>query len=183
MALASGKYHTRSIEMATYDADEKNFIAVGRFTDVQLIPSFRFNGDYREAGVLHDLEIHLLIAKEGLAVEDLEVFIHAVPHRDCLKMEQSLKPVIGVRIERGFLRTVRERVGGVAGCTHLIHLLSTLSQALMQGYWMIRDCDDFSAEEERSLRAESMARFMKDSCYAWREDGESYKQLVELFRR
>jgi hypothetical protein len=81
--------------------------------------------------------IHVLIKTPDLIIEDIEVFINTVPNEDCRKLEHSMDAVIGLSVSRGFTEKVKALAGGKAGCTHLVHLLTTMAPAILQGYWAL----------------------------------------------
>lgn len=180
ISRAGERFHGRIIEMNIYNVDSELFIVTGRLTDARCRDSISFTGETKNKGSLHDLEIHLLVAKKGLVIEDIETMIHTVPRPDCWTMDKSLDPVIGLAVKKGFSREVKNLIGGKKGCTHLIHLLNAMSSALVQGYWAIMDIETEDIEA-KILRAKTTASFIKDTCYTWREEGVSYKHLKQQF--
>lgn len=183
LKLAGEAAHKRNIEVATYTADENHLVTEGRLTDVRLKDYYKFTGEVVDAGTLHDLRLILLIKIPELIIEDLEVIIETVPRADCQLMNKSLEPVIGMAIGSGFSSKVRELAGGVAGCTHLVHLLTTMAPAVMQGYWayLYQQKPDISKAKD-GKKAGAMGRGLKNSCYAWREDGDAYQKMVKLMK-
>jgi len=181
--MAGESAHKRNIEVTTYTADECHLVTEGRLTDVRLKDYYKFTGEVVDAGTLHDLRLILLIKIPELIIEDLEVIIETVPRNDCLMIGKSLDPVIGMAIRGGFSAKVRELAGGTAGCTHLLHLLTTMAPAVMQGYWahLYQQKPDVSKSKD-GKKAGVMSRGLKNSCYTWREDGESYQKLVKLLK-
>ncbi len=179
--MAGDKYHSRTIDMHIYNADSGLFVVTGRFLDVRLKDSRSFTDEIKHAGPLHDLEIHLLVRKDGLVIEDIEVFLNTIPRDDCRFVGHVLDEVVGLSVKGGFSKEVRRIGGGNTGCTHLVHLLSTMASALVQGYWAIQD-DEVTGADKKMERAARTAKFIKDSCYTWREDGETYRKLKSLSR-
>ncbi len=175
--------HKRSIEVTTYTSDESHLITEGRLTDVRLKDYYKFTGDKVDAGTLHDLRLILLIKIPELIIEDLEVIIETVPRSDCLLIADSLKPVIGLAIRGGFSTKVRELAGGVSGCTHLVHLLTTMAPAIMQGFWayLYQQKPDMKKIEE-GKKSGIMSRGLKNSCFTWREEGEAYQKMINLIK-
>ncbi len=164
--------------MATFAVDETHILATGRLEDVRLLPTFRVTGEGRAAGPLHDLSVHILVRTPDLVIEDVEVSIDTVPRPDCRGLEHSLDGVRGLSITGGFSSKVREAAGGRKGCTHLVHLLTTMASSVMQGHWALLDRKPSEPDEAARKRAASSAKFLKDSCYAWREEGDAYRTLV-----
>lgn len=166
--------------METYETEDGRILATGRIKDVRLLPSYRITGEGRPAGTLHDLSVHLLIGTPDLVIEDVEVSIDTVPRPDCHGLEHSLDGLKGMAIAGGFTSKVREAAGGKTGCTHLVHLVVTMASSIMQGHWALLDRNPFVPDEATRRRAASSAKFLKDSCFAWREEGDAYRGLVSL---
>ena len=178
-ALAKERNHARTIETVNYSVDATHMLSVGRLRDLRDFPSFGFTENPHPAGPMHDLEIFVLLRTPDLLIEDIEVAIHKVPRDDCLTLAHSLDAVVGISVSRGFTDKVKSLAGGKRGCTHLVHLLSTMAPAILQGYWAMRDREEAPSPEAGRRRAESSARYLKDSCYTWREDGEAFQELLE----
>ncbi len=180
--LALDCAHQRRIEMSTYPVDETHILSRGRFIEERIKPYYKITGERVESGPLHNLEILLLVKIPDLIIEDVEVITGTLPREDCYKVIHSLDPVKGLSIKKGFSSKVRELVGGVKGCTHLTHLLCTMAPAVMQGYWAISSQKKSEKSEENKKRAGNMWDVLKNSCYAWREDGEIFRKMAALFK-
>ena len=176
--LSGETYHQRDLSFTITDVDDNHFVAAGELCDRRPKTTYRFTGKARPTGVMHNMELFLLIRKDGLIIEDLEVIIHSVPLADCHKVNASLEPIKGLAIKGGFSKEVRSRVGSTNGCTHLNHLLSVMAPAIMQGYWAIRDKQPRSGPEENSKQVAKTATYIKNSCFAWRAEGDAYHELL-----
>ena len=183
LKLAEDCAHRRSIEVATYPAGDDHIITHGRLTDVRLKDYYKFTGEKVDSGTLHDLEIILLMKTPRLIIEDIEIIIKTVPREDCLLMEKSLNPIIGMAVTGGFSSKVREIAGGKSGCTHLVHLVTTMAPAIMQGFWayVFQKTPDMS-KTKRSSGSNSLSLGLKDSCFAWREEGVAWQKLAQLMK-
>jgi hypothetical protein len=181
LKLAEDCAHRRSIEMATYPAGDNHIVTHGHLTDIRLKDYYKFTGERVDSGTLHDLEIVLLLKTPRLIIEDIEVIIKTVPRADCLLMEKSLNAIIGMAVTGGFSAKAREITGGKIGCTHLVHLVTTMAPAIMQGYWayVFQKKPDMSKAKSGS-GSDSLSRGLKDSCFAWREEGDAYQKLVKF---
>lgn len=174
------RIHGRIVETTNYPFDDSHILSVGRLTDTRYAPSFGFTGRPHEAGPLHDFELYLLLHTPDLAIEDIEVKILTVPRPDCEALAHSLDAVIGLTISKGFTGRVKSLAGGRDGCTHLVHLLTTMAPAILQGYWALVDRKRPASEEVGRRRAAASAKYLRDSCFTWREGGESYRELLDL---
>ena len=183
LKLADDCAHRRSIETATYSAGDDHIVTHGKLIDVRLKDYYKFTGERVASGTLHDLEIILLLKTPRLIIEDIEIIIKTVPREDCLLMEKSLNPIIGMAVTGGFSSKVREIAGGKSGCTHLVHLVTTMAPAIMQGYWayVFQKAPDMS-KKKRSSGSDSLSLGLKDSCFAWREEGVAWQKLAQLIK-
>lgn len=184
LELAAERISTRDIRTVIYSSGESHIVAEGWLTDIRLVDWYKFTGERNPAGTLHDLGIVLLIKIPSMVIEDLEVVIKTIPREDCILITDTLRPVIGMSITGGFSSKVRQTVGGVKGCTHLVHLITTMASAVMQGmfaYYSMKIPDRKKSANTRS--ADNMRLNLKNSCITWREDGELYKKLSSLVEK
>jgi len=183
LKLAGEPAHKRNIEVTTYSSYEGHLITEGRLTDVRLKDYYKFTGERVDSGTLHDLRLVLLLKIPELIIEDLDVIIETVPRSDCMLIAKSLDPVIGMAVAGGFSSKVRELAGGVGGCTHLVHLLTTMAPAIMQGYWayLYQQKPDMTKVKD-GKKAGIMSRGLKNSCFTWREEGEAYQKMINLLK-
>jgi len=183
LKLAEDCAHRRSIEIATYPTKDDHIVTHGRLTDVRLKDYYKFTGERVSSGTLHDMEIILLLKTPRLIIEEIEIIIKTVPREDCFLMEKSLDPIIGMAVTGGFSAKAREIAGGKAGCTHLVHLVTTMAPAIMQGYWayVFQKKNDLS-KAKRGSGSYSLSNGLKDSCFAWREEGDAYQKLAQLMK-
>jgi prenyltransferase beta subunit len=77
--------------------------------------------------------------------------------------------MIGAKIARGWRATIRERVGGTAGCTHLVEMLDAMATVAYQTLYPARQ-----KKEEQGPPGKRGA--LVDTCYAFRSDGPVVKK-------
>ncbi len=65
-------------------------------------------------------------------IVDVEAVTDQSPYEMCGQITPDFKKMIGLRIGGGFHRKVRERLGGVHGCTHIVELLRPVATAAFQ---------------------------------------------------
>ena len=73
----------------------------------------------------------------------------------------------GLRIGPGWNRKVRERVGGVLGCTHLVDLLRPVATVAFK---TVRKATNMSTAVEKAGTDDSPSQI--DSCHALAGDGD-----------
>jgi hypothetical protein len=178
------KAHTRTISISTVDKDD--YIEVtGVLTDVRHCDYYLISGQHREAGKLHEMSLTVKLSLPDLIITDISAKLCTAPREDCFKTDETIKAFIGLQIKGGFSSKVRKSMMADEGCTHLNHLMITMAPAILQGYWAVQAQKKPGKKlEGKSMeRAEMMTAFLKDSCYAWRQDGEAFQRLIALMNK
>ncbi len=113
---------------------------------------------------LHEMWVRLTV-DEDLLIVACEAATDHGPYTICPDAAPSFAGLAGLRIGRGFLKAAAERVGGVAGCTHLRELLQQLGTVAFQTLYPVR------ARKEAAGQAAGSAPRLLDSCYAYATSG------------
>jgi len=158
------KYHTRTIEVNTYEYDEGRLAVEGCLTDRRWREFHLATGEKKPPGILHQMIIRLLVGKTTLEIEDLELEMPAVPRSECLEAIDSLNAVRGSRIAAGFTAKVKAMAGNGRGCSHLAALLTAMGPSAIQGYasYKLQKSPQFIS---------SMLNMLLNTCWTWRADG------------
>jgi hypothetical protein len=169
------KYHTRTIEISTYEYDDLSFAVEGSLADHRFKEYQLGSGEKRLPGILHQMIIHLLVNKTTLEIEDLHVEMPVVPTEACLETINSLDPVKGLGITGGFTSKVKNIAGGDKGCNHLVALLTSMGPAIIQGYGAYCDhkVPGFLLDHYNMLI---------NTCRTWRAESPLVKGLKEKKR-
>jgi hypothetical protein len=131
------KIHSRTVVCAGYRRNDGLWDIEAKMTDAK---SYPVSNDFRtvEAGAaFHHMELRLRI-DDALLIHAVEASIDAAPHRVCPAIAPNFQRLAGLRIEAGFLGEARRRLGGVAGCTHLVELLGPVATTAMQSILPLR---------------------------------------------
>lgn len=100
--------------------------------------------------------------------------LRRAPHPDCLKVEERVKELVGLKLVHGVRKKIEAAVGKGMGCTHLTDLTLECVKGLVQARFNLM---------ERQLPAEEMTNYVEDylkgSCYHFREDSEIYGGKVK----
>ncbi len=173
--------HQRQITLRAYALQDERLIIEGRLKDEHLVPGYRWDGERRPEGVVHDLWVWLLVGGWPVCILDAEAEMPGVPHELCPTTQESVKRVIGLSIVSGFSEAVRRRLGGVRGCAHLTQLVLTMGPAALHGYWT-----QHSRQPRPLPRSLDELRGMEtllNSCKLWGEDGPLMKEIKARFSR
>jgi hypothetical protein len=182
MDRAEKKAHERTITMATYPAGEGRVVVEGRLVDRRLSDYFLITGEKREAGDIHHMVIRLLVSTGDLSIEDIEVELVSVPREECAAVRDSLAVIKGERIVRGYSDRMKELLGGVKGCTHLVTLLIAMGPAALQGIFSSRAQKpmDLASMVADPVRVKFFMDTLINTCHVWREDGPALKRLRDF---
>ena len=169
--------HRREIECRGFRRADGLWDIEGRMTDVK---DYAFDSRYRgrlEPGAfVHDMKMRLTL-DDRLVVRELHVASDAHPFPNCPEIESAYATLVGTTLKLGWTRLVRERLGGVAGCTHLTRLAQELAVVAMQTIMPLRSRDE--AVTEGAQRKPPHL----DGCHALATDGPIVREIAPRWYR
>ena len=108
---------------------------------------------------------------KGLTVRAVETVTDAGPFPTCADITPAFKALEGLTLGPGWTRRVRERVGGIRGCTHIVELLGPLATTAFQTMYSRAGREQTDSKEKPKRRPLHI-----DSCHVLKSDGEVVKQ-------
>lgn len=161
--------HQRKYDMNGYIREDGLWDIEAQLTDEK---SYGFDSDFRgriEAGdYIHDMKIRLTI-DDGFTIKAIEAVTDASPYRLCPDITPNFERMVGVRIGPGWRKNIRERLGGVHGCTHLVEMLTAMATVAYQTFYSSKAQ---TGKQPVALNDEPGTRpALLNSCHAYREDG------------
>jgi hypothetical protein len=183
--------HTRRVTCQGFFRDDGLWDIEGRITDTK---SYEHPNEWRgplKAGeFVHDMSIRLTLDHK-FTIVDVEAVTDRSPYRICGEVAPDFRKLIGLRIGAGFNRAVRERLGGVHGCTHIVELLGPVATTAFQTVFSgkARELNRQHRAKSGTLpRPEATSRprpprrpHVIDTCHAWKSDGEVVKRWAPQF--
>ncbi len=162
--------HTRTIVCQGFRRSDGLWDIEASLQDVR---TYGVDNEFRSGRIEAGEPVHGMSLRVTLDVEfvihDLEAVSDFVPEAVCKKVPGRMKELIGLQIRSGWMKEVRERVGGVLGCTHLIELLGPIGTTAYQT--MYRE-----VEAHNQTKPVADKPRVIDSCAAWASDGEKVKR-------
>lgn len=157
--------HTRNLEFRGFRRADGLWDIEAHLTDVKTydFPN-AFRGEIKAAEPLHEMWLRVTI-DEDFVVQAIEAVTDAGPYRVCPEIAPNFKQMVGVRMGSGWRRKVRERLGGVEGCTHLVEALGGMATVAFQTLYP-------ALAKKRAGRPLGGKPPLLDSCHAFRSDGE-----------
>jgi hypothetical protein len=161
--------HTRAIDVQAYARDDGLWDLDAHITDIKTFDTTLASGVRAGGAPLHDLRLRLTIALD-MTIVAAEAASDAVPYPGfCDSNGAAYRALVGLNLMRGFRHELKQRVAGIAGCTHLTELAQILPTAAIQAFandvWSPNDSADADA-------ATALVKpFQLDKCHALRTDG------------
>ncbi len=126
--------HRRRIDIVGYKREDGLFDIEGHLVDAKDVP-FSVGGEVRPPGEpVHDMWLRLTVDRE-FRIVGAEARTAGMPYRGtCDRITPDYAKLVGLTIGPGYLRHLKERLGGVAGCTHLTELAGALATAAFQTF-------------------------------------------------
>ena len=90
-----------------------------------------FRGTLLPGDPIHHMWLRLTI-DDDFVIHGAEAATDASPFALCPAITPAFAKLEGLRIEAGWSRAVRQRLGGINGCTHLVELLRPLGTVAFQ---------------------------------------------------
>ena len=175
-ALSRQHIHTRQVDCRGYRRDDGLWDIEGHLTDTK---TYAFDNDYRgriEAGEpVHDMWVRVTV-DDNLIVRRVEAVTDKSPFAVCPAITPNFARLEGLSIRPGFLSQVRERLGGVEGCTHLVELMGPIATTAYQTIYPYRRRLTQASGDALPQPPKERPRLI-GTCHAFRSDGEIVKQL------
>ncbi len=178
--------HTRNIRAEVFAREDGLWDVEAELVDTKA-RDFRLATGIRAAGEpIHHMKLRITI-DTSLTLVDAEARSVRVPYPgSCELIEPEYRRLIGLNLMKNFRREVRERLGGVAGCTHMTELTDMLPTAAIQAFAgeVIRTRDDPS--DDAAARADEAVEtrpFQLDRCHALRSDGPAVAEFYPRWYR
>lgn len=143
---ARERLHRRAIDIQGYQREDGLFDIEAHLTDTK---DYGFPSEDRgwieRDEPLHGMWVRLTVG-EDMVIRSCEAATDFSPFAMCPQAAPNFARLAGVRIGPGFNRAVKERVGGVLGCTHLREVLSQMATVAFQTLYPVRRRREIAAE-------------------------------------
>jgi hypothetical protein len=163
--------HTRRIECLGYERDDGLWDIEGQITDTK---TYSFENEDRgkvEIGEpVHNMLVRLTV-DDNLIIQKAEAITTFSPFNICPKISNTVETLRGLKISSGFTKSVKERIGGTSGCTHITQLIT--GPLATTAYQTITPLLFARKKKRRGLGKPSII----DTCYGWAANGPIVKRI------
>ena len=161
--------HERQVKINGYERQDGLWDIEAHLQDTKTSILDTVDGRQIPAGEpLHGMWLRLTIDTDLLIVA-VDAAMDHTPYRHCSDIEPAFQKLVGERIGGGWRRMIREKLGGVQGCTHLVELLTPIATTAYQTLYEI-------------LHAKT-GKVPLNGCHAWADDGEVVREYHPRFYR
>jgi len=136
----------------------------------------------KQGDAVHDMWVRLTI-DQTLTVRAVECATDSTPYGTCQQAAPNMQRLVGINVSAGFKKEVHARIGGTAGCTHIVSLVEAMATVAMHAVF----------ESRRSQGREAMTSIFKatkdgrppllDSCISHAADSPVVAKLWPDFYR
>ncbi|SNS58113.1 MULTISPECIES: DUF2889 domain-containing protein [unclassified Azospirillum] len=179
--------HTRKITCQGYRRADGLWDVEGHLTDARTYAHRSLAGEEKQPDdFIHDLWIRLTL-DDSLTVRAVEVAADTTPFTLCPAIAPAYQKLIGLSIASGWTAAVKERLGGVQGCTHLVELLGPVATTAFQTIAPLRQ------QAEQQQREAMLAQGQEppprrpppllDGCHSFASDGPLVQRLWPEFAK
>ncbi|MFW5679331.1 MAG: DUF2889 domain-containing protein [Pseudomonadota bacterium] len=156
--------HRRAIDCRGFRRADGLFDIEARIVDTKAYTvANRWRGPLLPGDPIHDMTLRVTLDGD-LVVREVHAVTDGAPFPVCPTITAAFGSLVGLRIGPGFTRAVRQRLGGMHGCTHLVELLGPLATTAIQ---TIRPLQRRPADAPPPTRPPGHL----DACHALRRDG------------
>lgn len=168
--------HSRDIICRGYRRTDGLWDIEGRLSDTK---TYEFHTE--ERGTIHPGDhIHgmwlRLTVDDDFHVHGVEAVTDDSPYRACPAVAPNFQRLVGLTIGPGWTRAVKERLGGVQGCTHLVEMLGPLATVAFQTIFTLlarERAEREKTEAGRPLESKQTSRpTLLNMCHVLSSDGE-----------
>jgi hypothetical protein len=160
----SAVLHRRSIIIDSYASGDDQVTLAGRLTD-----QAPWYPDGQQ--VIHDMTLTITVRLPDLVITRAEAGMGSFPHAECPLIAPAFAQLEGLSVRRGFTRALRERLGGVSGCSHLGELARAMGPAVT------RTAMTSAGKRHKSGESSGPPPLPLGSCHIWGPDGPGPRKV------
>ena len=166
--------HHRRIDVQVFARDDGLWEIDALLTDTKA-RDLQLASGLRPAGTpIHEMLLRVVIDRHTNIVEAGSESRWMPYAGQCDAHGDAYGRLVGLNLLSGFRRAVQQRLGGVAGCTHLTELTQVLPTAAVQA---------FAGDVIKTAADATQQPFQLDGCHALRTDGPVVREYYPRWYR
>jgi hypothetical protein len=177
-------FHTRQVECRGFLRDDGLWDIEGHLTDRKTysFPSDEHDGEVTAGSAVHDMWLRITV-DDDMVINAVEAVTDASPFRMCPNITPNFQRLVGLAIRPGFIPKVKQLLGGVQGCTHLVELMGPVATTAIQTVSSSRGREKRERERAASGAAPHDAAAqphrppLLDTCHSFASDSPVVKRI------
>ncbi len=162
--------HQRRIRPNAYLREDGLWDIEANLTDDKAYPFPTLQRGILPVGELvHDIWLRLTMDTD-LKIQDVEASLQITPFMRCPQIEANVTRLIGLKIKSGWTQEAKARIGGVAGCSHIVELLRPMATTAIQAIYPY-----LTFEQDGAF---PVTESLINSCYGFAADGDVIQVLA-----
>lgn len=169
--------HTRTVTCQGFRRKDDLWDIEGHITDIKTYGFENHDRGEIPAGVpVHEMWIRVTIGND-LVIRAVEAVTDYAPFAACDAIAPDYEKLVGLKLGPGLRKQIRERVGGVHGCTHLNELMGPVATTAFQTVFPILAKESLQAQSNASPKGAARRNPLINTCHGWRSDGAAVKRI------
>ena len=167
--------HTRTVTCRGYRRADGLWDVEGHLVDTKAYAfDSRYRGTLEPGAPVHGMWLRLTV-DDDLVVRGCEAAMDATPFAICPTIAPAFKALVGLAIAPGWNAKVKQLLGGVHGCTHLVELLGPIATTAFQTIYPMKERE--RREQGTAATAVPVEKTPINTCHALRSDGPVVKEM------
>jgi len=157
--------HRRQIDAQVFSRGDGLWEVDAVLTDTKTRVANMMDGPRQPGTPIHDMLLRLVV-NEKFDIVEAGSETRWMPYTGtCNDHDDAYAALVGMNLMQNFRQALRQKLGGVLGCTHITELAQTLPTAVVQAF--VGEVID-----TRGTAQGAKQPFQIDRCHALRSDGE-----------
>ena len=166
--------HRRTVVCHGYERADGAFDVDSSITDVKALGTPLADHPVGPGDIVHGMSLRLTV-DAGLILTDVEAVTDHAPFRICGSITPNFRRLIGLKLVSGFTKAVRELVGGVQGCVHIVDLIGYAATVTYQTLGRKR------RQEAQDTKGVTVRPSLLGTCHAWATNSPIVKREFPAF--
>ncbi|MHB1205197.1 MAG: DUF2889 domain-containing protein [Rhodospirillaceae bacterium] len=166
--------HRRTVICRGFERADGALDVDSTITDIKLLGTPLADNPVGPGDPVHGMSLRLTV-DDTLTLKNVIAVTDHAPFSICGNITPSFRNLIGVKLVRGFTKTVRELVGGTKGCVHIVDLIGHAATVTYQTMGRKRRLT------QEAVKNPGVRPSLLGTCHAWATDSPVVKREFPAF--
>jgi hypothetical protein len=118
---------------------------------------------------------------DDMVIQAIEAVTDASPYRLCPNITPNFQRLVGLSVRPGFIPKVKQLLGGVEGCTHLVELMGPIGTTAFQTVASSRNPKRRAREQSADPNQPKRRPRLLETCHAFASDSPVVQRIWPEF--